>query len=137
MKEDLQKRKVWILARPLSAAKWLPPLVDTSSGKFHLCHWGALIGTTSSNIPDIVNDVPQLLSSAPKINSSTLRIPLGTLIQLHRVGASSTLDISAFSVDQLVKDWTPFSVQLIGETKILESEIRLAGTVISILLLLF
>src|SRR5579859_6096369 len=42
-----RRRKVWILARPLSVTQIITPLGMASKGKFYLCHWDVLVSDLS------------------------------------------------------------------------------------------
>jgi len=78
-------RSIWILARPRSLAFWFPPLVDTSDGNFHLCHWGVLVANS------VAVEYSGTLYRVGEWRNDDM---LETLYELKRVGNLNTINVS-------------------------------------------
>jgi hypothetical protein len=72
------RRLVWLLAKPLSAARNLPLLGLMSHGKLHFCHWGILIATLGASV------VETLLSGIEHGLSEMNDLELGVMWELNR-----------------------------------------------------
>jgi len=114
-------RRVWMLARPLSLASYLPVLAGTSDSKFHLCHSGVLITT---NMVGIKYD-----GKLKRISDGTTDDgSLGTIYELKRVGTFNTVHVSSSFGSTDLPEWSRYAVQYVGLTHLSDEDISSAGT---------
>jgi len=112
------RRTVWLLARPLSYSQWLPPLADTSEGKYHLCHWAILV----SELYD-----EELLRASVSLPE---HICLGDLYELARFGDKNTMHLSTgFNVARFRADWSKVSLQQVGFTTMTDHQVSEEGLI--------
>jgi hypothetical protein len=102
-------RSVWILARPLSYAQWLPLKSQTSDGVFPLCHWGVLITELCDQV---------LVRALARSDGVPPQYFLGDLFELNRLG-----DLSSVNMTQMVYSWTFVSAQYVGQTSMTNPQI--------------
>lgn len=114
---------VWVFARPLSLARYLPSLGSASDGNFPLCHWGVFV-TDLSNI-DVLAITNRLRAT---IDNPTTDLELGDLYELERLDKTLyTVKISRpFRVSEWRKSWL-FSPQFVGSTEMSFGQISLQG----------
>lgn len=101
-------RNVWILARPLSYAQWLPLKSD---GVFPLCHWGVLVTELCDQV---------LVRTLARSDGVPPQFPLGDLFELNRLG-----DLSSVNMTEMVysRTWTVVSAQYVGQTSMATPQI--------------
>jgi hypothetical protein len=118
------KYSVWLFTRPLSYARFFPPLAQTSAGKDHLRHWGILVSDMT------LLDAQVLLARATPYggNDST---DLGVMYELFRdINNKNNVNItSPFRVLSIRKDWGMFSCQYIGQTDMTHARIKREGKI--------
>lgn len=124
---EYQYRNVWIFARPLSVSRWFRPLINTSEGRFHLCHWGVLVSDMSFiHTKQLINLALRKQTHDNAWSPDTL---LGKMYQLERVeGSKNTVNITrSFRLRDLNGDWSSFACVWVGNTSMTDSEISHAG----------
>lgn len=116
------ERSLWIFARPTSLAL-TTGLSSTSTGKYHLCHWGILVTDTS------VVDMKALLARVQGNSVAAGNVALGSLYELNRLeGNQNTVNsVRPFTVSALRAEWPSFFAEHIGMTGFCDDAILLEG----------
>jgi hypothetical protein len=119
---DSHPRNVWIFARPLSGTRWFPVTAKSSTGKFHLCHWGILVSEVT------VMDVRAISLGRMQNWTSTENVVLGTMYELERLGDKNTVHISrSFGTLKMNEEWRTVSAEYVGDTAMSDVEISTHG----------
>lgn len=112
------ERTVWVLARPINAARGFSFLSD---GKFPLCHWAVLL----SNLNEVRFKV--LWDSKTNIG---LNGSWGTLFELFRDDNDKNIPHEIYdfgSHDEFLNDWKSVAIIFIGTSLRSDSEVSAQG----------
>jgi len=114
-------RFVYIIARPLQAARNLP--FSVSDGKFPVCHWGILVsGSSEEEIR---------WSTYLETTDASYLPPWGTMLELWRYpDNTNTYDLHLnFSLDEWYTRWGgAISIMYVGETEASDESLQSHGT---------
>jgi len=120
------KRFVHLIARPLEIAKRLNAS-SLSESKLQFCHWGVLV------CPYIT--LAKRREEYCTSPMSRCRRPLGTCVELRRVGLSSTYNVNTrFGWDDLRYEWRLIYIKYTGRTELPDHAIVSIGNMNFLLL---